>query len=1505
MLRPVQRRAGDRLLALSMALVSYVPLLLARPGQVAADTKQYLYLDPARLTAGAPSMWDPNVGLGTVTHQNIGYLFPMGPYYTLAAWLGVPTWVAERLWMGSLLFAAGMGVAYCARRLGLEGPGRVLSCFVYALSPYVIDYLDRTSALLMPWAGLGWMLGFCILAARSGRWRYPAAFALVVAAVGGVNATSVVLVLLAPMAWLAHATWVSREVTWRQAWRAGWRISLLSVGVSLWWAAGLLVEDHYGIDVLRVTETIPTVSRTSAASEVLRGLGYWYFYGWDKVQPWTLAAVEYTQAGWLIALSLGLPALFVALGLLTRWRYRSFALGLVGLGTALAVGAFPYAHPSLWGSLIKGAPTTSTLALAMRSVNRVVPVVVLGLALLAGSGVSALYLRAPRLGLVVGAVCIGLAAGDLPPLWSGNIVAANLVRPSVLPSWWTEATSYLNSLGGSERVLGLPGEDFAAYSWGVTMDPIAPGLLRRPWVSRQVVPEGTPPAANLLQALDEPLEEGTLDANAIAPVAALMSASQVLLQSDLQYERYHLPLPQYLWEQLNPPPPGLSGPITFGPPDLAPLIRYPYVTERRLALPPGAPAPPALAVYDVADPRPVMRTEPLAEPLVLAGDGSGVVEAASAGLLAGNPAVFYAASLASHPRLAQRTLTEDPTLVLTDTNPLAVDTWGSLRDNTGMVEQPGAPPLANDPSLYALPVFPGETTADETVAQVSGVVRVQATNYGDSLTSTPEDKPINAFDRNLRTAWTFGAHSRVGGEAIKVYLAHPVTTDHIKVVQAQLRGGLSRRRITEVTLSFDGAHPVSFRLSRASLLPGGQVLRFPRRSFSVFELRVDGATGGSDKLYDGLAPVGFAEIDIPGVPPASETLRMPTDLLSLAGQSNLADPLDVLMSRHRTSEPPRSDPERYLARSFYLPQARTFSVSGTAEINWRDSDYLINQLIGLTPPGRLPAPDASGPGPAYLVAANSSTRLDADRFVRANAAFDNNPDTAWVAETGPQDGEWIKAWLDRPISFDHLHFVFVNDGLHSLPSQVTITTASGSDVVNIPLPAVGVGRPAGATSSVELSFPSLSGSWVKLTVDKVRAVTARDYYSTFKVVKDILPVGIAEVGLPGVEAPAPPTSLPPRCLGGLLKVNGQPVDLEVTGSTQAALGGDQLEVRPCGNSLGGIRLRAGLNQVVTSPRLPSGWSIDQLWLSSAPGGGPGPLLGADASVSQPARDVALASASPMVVSNRSGRTSDQVTIDGDGAGFWLVLGQSYSVGWQAHLPGGRSLGQPVLIDGFANGWWVPAGLVRSPTVVTFSWVPQRVVWAALGASGVAFATSAYLAVDIPAALRRRRRRRHGVTHPAMGTAGWALVTEGVAPEPASASALAGEGGRRPPPGLVLRASLGFCLLALVFTNPVLAATAAAATAIACGWRWGRAVTRAGAVGSLAAVAVYDLTQQWSHHYVPDINWPANMSLANDLAWMGLVLLGADLVAGAARRRLGGGPRASASLTGERYRQLQP
>ncbi len=318
-----------------LAAISYIPSLLTQPGKIAADTKQYLYLDPGRLIQSAISAWDPDFGAGTVTHENIGFLFPMGPYYWLVAELHVPLWIGQRFWMGSLFFAAGTGVWFLGRLLGLTRSGRLAAALAYMLTPYVLDYITRISGIVMPWAALGWMVALTILAVRKGGWRYPALFAVVIALVGGVNATSILLVGLAPLLWVVYAVWGTHEARWRAALGAVVRLGVLSLGVSVWWMAGFWAEGAYGINVLKYTETVPTVSSTSLSSEVLRGLGYWYFYGRDKLGPWTLASAGYLQWSWLIVVSFLVPTLAVAAAMVVRWRYRAFAIALILVGVVL------------------------------------------------------------------------------------------------------------------------------------------------------------------------------------------------------------------------------------------------------------------------------------------------------------------------------------------------------------------------------------------------------------------------------------------------------------------------------------------------------------------------------------------------------------------------------------------------------------------------------------------------------------------------------------------------------------------------------------------------------------------------------------------------------------------------------------------------------------------------------------------------------------------------------------------------------------------------------------------------------------------------------------------------------------------------------------------------------------------------------------------------------------------------------------------------------------------
>ena len=241
-------------------------------------------------------MWDPNIGIGTVTHQNIGYLFPMGPYYWVLDELGVPDWVAQRLWLGSILFFAGAGVLYLLRTFGMRGPGVVVAALVYMLTPYSLEYSARISVLLLPWAALPWLIALTRKALRDGGWRYPAIFALVVQSIGGVNATALIFAGVGPVLWILYALLVDREVDWRRALSVTARIGVLTLRhVVVVDRRALRCRAGYGLDILEYTETVKRSRPRRRPTRSCAGLGYWFFYGGDRLGPWIESASQYTQ----------------------------------------------------------------------------------------------------------------------------------------------------------------------------------------------------------------------------------------------------------------------------------------------------------------------------------------------------------------------------------------------------------------------------------------------------------------------------------------------------------------------------------------------------------------------------------------------------------------------------------------------------------------------------------------------------------------------------------------------------------------------------------------------------------------------------------------------------------------------------------------------------------------------------------------------------------------------------------------------------------------------------------------------------------------------------------------------------------------------------------------------------------------------------------------------------------------------------------------------------------
>ena len=147
-----------------LALLAYVPALTSAPGRMPTDTKLYLYLSPGRLIADAPYTWDTRQFAGWVPHQTIAYLWPSGPWFWVFDKIGVPDWVAHRLWIGTILFLGGLGIRWAARRLGLGSTAALVAGVVYQLSPYVLPYISRTSVMLLPWAAVGWLVGLTIRA---------------------------------------------------------------------------------------------------------------------------------------------------------------------------------------------------------------------------------------------------------------------------------------------------------------------------------------------------------------------------------------------------------------------------------------------------------------------------------------------------------------------------------------------------------------------------------------------------------------------------------------------------------------------------------------------------------------------------------------------------------------------------------------------------------------------------------------------------------------------------------------------------------------------------------------------------------------------------------------------------------------------------------------------------------------------------------------------------------------------------------------------------------------------------------------------------------------------------------------------------------------------------------------------------------------------------------------------------------------------------------------------
>ncbi len=1081
-----------------LALLAYLPVLLTAPGRVPGDTKLSLYLDPARLISDSIWTWDSRQFGGWVPHQNVGYLWPSGPFYALFDALSIPDWFAHRVWIGTLLFLAGTGVVRLGRVLGLGATTVTVAAVVYQLSPYVLPYVSRTSALLLPWSLLGWLVATAILVARHRRWRDMAIWTLLLVSTGGLNATALAMIAPAP---LVFAVSEGRWRSWRSSARTLLVLGFSAGAASAWWIAGLVTQGRFGAAVLSYSEALPSTAATSTSLEVLRGLGYWLFYDRNVAVPLTSAATPYMSNWFVIVAGLALTTIGI-LGVrsLPESARRPSGVLLV-IGTILAVGAHPFAEPSpLWRLAVDNP--TSALSLALRSSTRAAPLVVLVVAL----GAGALAERVgrwfgsrshdPRRGILAPlAVCI-LALVNMPALVTGRLVDPVVDRPEDVPGAWIDAAQLLDQrlrLGFDGAVLILPGVESAAYRWGYPVDPILPTLTAKRVVSRDWLPLGSAPYMDTLYAIDDAAQESRLDPDAIAPVARLLGADTVMIVNSVEYERFASVRPERFLRDLGETPNGLTRLADFGAPTVNVSDRF-WSADRLLAPPRALPE---ISLWAVDEPSSSVRVSD--QPIWIRGGGTGLVDAATAGLIDGHNIVLDVATFTSP---------DDATLapsgvIVTDGARRRAHHWRSAQEVWGATE-PSTGVIAVD-DVFDQRLVDTVDTPGETTVRAENVEAV-ATAYGTELSYWPEYRPTMALDGDVSTAWRVGADRDPRGQILTITSRDPLTSLHLQ------RTNGPDRLVSEVDIRSDAGPWTRHTITDDIVIE----LPSPAR---VIDIRIAELAWDSDAATDFGAPVGFFEVlpdelrrpEVIAVAPIEDTALEPVSIEAFVFTRLTADPIDHW----------RDDPERRIIRTFTSPHEITSTLSVAAHLSTRASLSLIAEL------------------------------LDIDR---ATAAHLNGhlAWSSWSAVDGDQSTSWWSALGDERPSL-----------VVDVPEQTTEVTlvqpATSPRITDVEI-MTPAGRSERATVDVDgrLRFDPVDGSPIVIDVVAFERLESTDR-RTGRTLR--LPVGVAEVvGATPLDLDITWTS---PCRDDLVLLDGQAVPIRLSGRIDELLAGDALDIEPC------------------------------------------------------------------------------------------------------------------------------------------------------------------------------------------------------------------------------------------------------------------------------------------------------------------------------------------------------
>jgi len=872
-----------------LVLFAFVPLILSRPGRLVLDTDDRLFVDPGGALADAAERWNPISSFGSVRDKTFDPAFPMSPWFWFADGIGLPDWLAQRLWVGAIVLAAGLGFVFLLRTMSWTGRGWMLGALTYQCSPYLLSHAGSTSGVLLAWAGLPWIVGFTSRSLARKNWHNPARCAVVVAIVASANVPAALYLSIAPVAFIAYAVMGARTVAWRDALETAMRIGVLSLLVSVWWVTGFVIRSGDALRDIRGNDPVELVGEASTVSEITRGLGDWRLYSNDPAVA--IASGDGLQSSpWMIGLGFVVPAIALSALVRTRFPNRLYFMTLLAFGAIFAVG------PHVQGD---GEP----VALAMRRLadegvgsltnpgRRALPLMWLGIAIGIAAAVRRLCELAPRSSGTIRVAIGGAVLVGVLPFVTGGAVDGARALPDGIPQHWRDAAALVNGMESDKNILELPGMPRLGYTWGSTNRPISFALFDRPVGLLSPGAASEPGTAEVLTELDRRIQRGDIAPRDVAPLARLFAVDTIVVRGDGLDDAERAARVRALLNEA----------------DDVELVGSFGSTQS------GAPA---VAVYEVSRvPEPVRAVTP--DHLVaMSGSASGVIDLVQSNLLSGSDDQL----VVSMPEVVlddlRDRLGDGVPFVLTDSVRPEIDVDGTTRgapaadDGTGGAGSTSVP--SGSPNE---PADPGASTIEW-----DGIDGITARPPPDEP-ADPGRRPALAMDGDPSTAWTVGGGRSPVGAMITIDLGSPRRLTSIRLRQPGT--ATASRLITSVRVYTDLqiGDPVPL---DASLRRDGQVIAIDDEDeITSVTIQILSVEEGSPNLG-----AGFSEIEIPGVE-AREIVRLPNDLERLSPDLG-GRPVTVTLSRWTTGTATAQDPETRIDRRFSLPTSARYSVRAIA-----------------------------------------------------------------------------------------------------------------------------------------------------------------------------------------------------------------------------------------------------------------------------------------------------------------------------------------------------------------------------------------------------------------------------------------------------------------------------------------------------------------------------------------------------------------------------------------------